>query len=263
MAKNKKRISCALTIAGSDPSGGAGLQADLKTFYRFGVYGMSVITLQTVQNTRSVFDVKINPPGLVKAQLEAVLSDISPDAIKTGALGNRAVIESVAKKLKGVKVPVVADPVMVSKHGKMLLTVKAARYMVEKFFPRVTLLTPNILEAEWLSGQKIRSVEQMIQAALAIAAMGPKAVLVKGGHKKGKAVDVLYAGGEITYYLSERYPMRHTHGTGCTYSAAIAAGLAKGRSVQDAVDEAKKFISKAIQTAPGLGKGIGPVNHFA
>jgi hydroxymethylpyrimidine/phosphomethylpyrimidine kinase len=253
----------ALTIAGSDPSGGAGIQADLKTFHQFGVYGMSVITLLTVQNTQRVDAVEVMPPDLVRRQLEAVLEDIPPQAAKTGALGSSGVIEVVAACAARFEFPLVVDPVMISKHGAPLMDPEARDTLARHLLPRAFLVTPNLHEAAALAGFAVADPGDMERAARAIAALGPEAVLVKGGHLPGEAVDVLYYQGAIRHFTAPRVESRGTHGTGCTYSAAVAAGLAKGCDLGAAVEIAKSFITRAIESSPGLGKGCGPVNHHA
>ena len=253
----------ALTIAGSDPSGGAGLQADLKTFHQFGVYGEAVVTLVTVQNTISVSRVECLDAGLVTAQLRAVVVDIPPGAAKTGALGNAAIIEAVAAEAAGWRFQLVIDPVMVSKHGASLIGVDAVAALKSKLFPLAALVTPNLDETRALTGRAVTDLEGMRDAASAILDLGPKAVLIKGGHLVGPADDVLYDGYNWLTLHAERVPTPHTHGTGCTYSAAIAAGLAKGQPLVEAVAIAKRFITEAIRTNPGLGAGSGPVNHHA
>ena len=250
----------ALTIAGSDPSGGAGLQADLKTFHQHGVYGMAAVTLLTVQNTVSVSRVEVMAADLVKQQVEAVLSDIPPGAVKTGALGSAAIIEVIAALC--FNAPLVVDPVMVSKHGHALLAEDAQRVLRTKLLPVTTLLTPNTLEAAALLGTPVGSLAQAESAARALAQLGPKAVLVKGGHLTGpEAIDVLFLDGRIIHVASPRLDTKHTHGTGCTYSAAITAGLAKGLSLEDAVRAAKAWLTRALASPPAVGHGIGPVNH--
>ena len=255
-------IPTALTIAGSDPSGGAGIQADLKTFHQHKVYGMAVITLLTAQNTRGVRAVYVMKPAQVVRQLEAVLADILPGAAKTGALGDEKIIRAIAHSARRFRFPLVVDPVMVSKHGAPLLEKNAVRVFIKELIPCAALVTPNLYEAEILSGIRVRDPGSMEKAARIIAGFGPKAVLVKGGHLKGNAVDLLYHAGQVHLFSSPRIRTRHTHGTGCTYSAAITAQLAKGKSLFAAVASAKKFITAAIRTAPGLGHGMGPVNHF-
>jgi hydroxymethylpyrimidine/phosphomethylpyrimidine kinase len=253
----------ALTIAGSDPSGGAGLQADLKTFHQFGVYGEAVITLVTVQNTVGVRRLECLAPDLVAQQIEAVLDDLPPAAAKTGALGNRAIVEAVAGLARRFAFPLVVDPVMVSKHGAPLIDGAARQALVQGLFPRARVITPNLPEAEALAGLSIRTPEDMCRAALRLRELGAAAVLVKGGHLPGAAVDVLLDGGGWYEYSAERIDTRHTHGTGCTYSAAIAACLALGMPLPAAVRRAKDFLTEAIRTNPGLGAGAGPVNHHA
>lgn len=254
----------ALTIAGSDPSGGAGLQADLKTFHQFGVYGMSVATLLTVQNTRCVSAVELLAPQFVAAQLDACLSDIPPAAAKTGALGDAALIELLAQRAADFAFPLVVDPVMVSKHGDALLPPNAAEALAGALLPRATLVTPNIPEAEALTGLEIRTPQDMEAAARALVERGPRAVLVKGGAFSSSAsVDVLCIDGRVEPLESSRIDTVHTHGTGCVLSAAITAGLARGVGLVDAVRAAKRFVAAAIKTAPGLGAGRGPVNMHA
>ncbi len=252
----------ALTIAGSDPSGGAGMQADLKTFHQFGVYGEAVITLLTVQNTRRVSRVEIMDAALVREQIEAVIEDIPPGAIKTGALGDARVIAIVAAFQFAV--PLVVDPVMISKHGVPLLAPTAVDTLRKYLLPRATLLTPNIPEAEVLTGIGVQSLDDARRAAAALLAMGAGAVLIKGGHFTHTATDLLVtSAGVERLYPAAHIDTPHTHGTGCTYSAAIAAELAKGTELAEAVARAKAFITAAIATNPGLGGGSGPVNHHA
>jgi hydroxymethylpyrimidine/phosphomethylpyrimidine kinase len=252
----------ALTIAGSDPSGGAGIQADLKTFHQRGVYGTSVITLLTVQNTQRVSRVEILAPDLIDAQLQAVLEDIPPAAAKTGALGNEEVAGLIAERAARFNFPLVVDPVMISKHGVLLLRKQAQKVIVEDLIPHAFVVTPNLYEATLLAEMTVDSIDSMEKAAKRIASMGPGAVLVKGGHLPGEAVDVLYWKGAFRHYSAPRIETPHTHGTGCTYSAVITAELAKGRALDEAVHSAKRFISRAIESNPGLGKGQGPINLF-
>jgi hydroxymethylpyrimidine/phosphomethylpyrimidine kinase len=255
--------STALTIAGSDPSGGAGIQADLKTFHQFGVYGMSVVTLLTVQNTMRVSSVDPLSADYVERQLDAVLEDIPPQAAKTGALGSPEIIAMMARRAAEFLFPLVVDPVMISKHGAALLVEPARRTLAEELLPRAFLVTPNLPEAAALAGIDVDDLESMEAAAKRIAGMGPKAVLVKGGHLADDATDILYHEGRFERFAGPRLDSRHTHGTGCTYSAAITAELAKGVHLAEAVRRAKSFITNAISGAPGLGKGCGPVNHHA
>ncbi|MCC7497618.1 MAG: bifunctional hydroxymethylpyrimidine kinase/phosphomethylpyrimidine kinase [Bryobacterales bacterium] len=255
--------SIALTIAGSDPSGGAGIQADLKTFHQFGVYGEAVVTLVTVQNTLRVDRVHVLDPTLVSQQLEAVLEDLPPAAAKTGALGDEAVVDAVAAIAGWFRFPLVVDPVMISKHGASLMSEPARLAMLEHLLPHATLVTPNLPEAAALASMEVDSLATMREAAARIARSGCKAVLVKGGHLEGMAVDVLYSNHGWSEFRATRFETPHTHGTGCTYSAAITAALALGVPLYDAVERAKRFITEAIRTNPGLGHGSGPVNHHA
>jgi len=253
----------ALTIAGSDPSGGAGIQADLKTFHQFGVYGEAVITLITVQNTTAVDRVECLPADLVAQQIRGVTTDIPPAAAKTGALGNRAIIEAVAEAAAGFAFPLVVDPVMVSKHGAPLLAGDAIEALKVRLLPRAFLLTPNLEEAGMLTGMDVHNIADMRAAAEMLTAMGPRAVLVKGGHLAGDATDILFFENEWLELPSPRIETRHTHGTGCTYSAAITASLARGDDIRVAVRRAKSYIIEAIRSSPRLGAGSGPVNHHA
>jgi hydroxymethylpyrimidine/phosphomethylpyrimidine kinase len=243
----------ALTIGGSDPSGGAGVQADLKTFHQFGVYGEAAITLITVQNSTRVSRVEILPPQLVSEQIAAVVEDIPPAAAKTGALGSPEVIRAVAQAAATFAFPLVVDPVMISKHGSPL-----GGDGIEELIPYAALVTPNLPEAEALTG-----TADARRAACRLREMGARAVLIKGGHSDGDAIDLLFDGADFIEFPAPRIATRHTHGTGCTYSAAITAGLASGLPLRDAVARAKRFIHQAIATNPGLGRGCGPVNHFA
>jgi hydroxymethylpyrimidine/phosphomethylpyrimidine kinase len=256
-------VPVALTIAGSDPSGGAGIQADLKTFHQSGVYGEAVITLITVQNTAGVGRVECLDPRLVWEQIEAVFDDIPPGAVKTGALGTRAIVEAVAAAAREWKCPLVVDPVMISKHDARLLPPDAAETLRLSLLPLAALITPNLEEARALAGIGVNDLEQMREAARRIAGMGAHAVLIKGGHLKGDAADLLFADGEFHCFTAPRVHTPHTHGTGCTYSAAITALLARGVALPEAVGRAKAFIDEAIRTNPGLGRGCGPVNHHA
>ena len=253
----------ALTIAGSDPSGGAGIQADLKTFHQFGVYGEAVVTLLTVQNTVRVSRVVVMPPALVAEQLAAVLEDIPPAAAKTGALGSAEMVEAVARAAADFPFPLVVDPVMVSKHGLSLLPDTAVSAIRELLLPRAFLITPNVPEAEALTGVSIHNLEDMRRAACRLRELGAHAVLIKGGHLEGDATDLLFHGEQWHEFPAPRVATPHTHGTGCTYSAAITAALALGLPLPGAVALAKRFIHRAILTNPGLGKGSGPVNHHA
>jgi hydroxymethylpyrimidine/phosphomethylpyrimidine kinase len=249
-----------MTIAGSDPSGGAGIQADLKTFHQFGVYGEAAITLLTVQNTVTVAGLKVMDVGFVRRQIEAVLADIPPAAVKTGALGSEWMIRMVAK----LDLPkLVVDPVMVSKHGASLMTEEARHALAAKLLPNAYLVTPNLPEAAALTGIDVDDLAGMREAAQRIAVLGARSVLIKGGHLAGDAVDLLLHKGGFYELRAPRIETPHTHGTGCSYSAAITALLAQGSDVPQAVTQAKAWITEAIRTNPGLGRGSGPVNHFA
>ncbi|MFN8390232.1 MAG: bifunctional hydroxymethylpyrimidine kinase/phosphomethylpyrimidine kinase [Bdellovibrionota bacterium] len=252
-----------LTIAGSDPSGGAGIQADLKTFHQHGVYGTSVITLLTVQNTKSVELVHTLSPDLVLKQLQAVLSDIPPQAAKTGALGDPEVIDAISLRAAKFDFPLVIDPVMISKHGAPLLSPDATHVLRKQLLPYAYLVTPNIPEAEQLSEWDISNVAAMEKAAVTISKLGPRNVLVKGGHLESEATDVLYYDKQLYRFPSPRIETTNTHGTGCVYSAAITAHLSCRKGLLPAVKSAKSFVTAAIQTNPGLGMGAGPINMHA
>jgi len=256
-------VPIALTVAGSDPSGGAGIQADLKTFHQFGVYGEAAITLLTVQNTVGVSRVQVMEPQLVTEQLEAILADVPPHAAKTGALGSAEVVRAVARVMAKWDFPLVVDPVMISKHGARLLPEDAVKMICDELIPCATLITPNVPEAEALCSLEIRSPKDMKLAAAILRGMGAKAVLIKGGHLEGDAIDLLYSDETFYQVPGLRIDTKHTHGTGCTFSAAITASLASGLTMVDAVARAKRFIQEAIRTNPGLGSGTGPVNHHA
>lgn len=253
----------ALTIAGSDPSGGAGIQADLKTFHQFGVYGEAAITLLTVQNTQGVSRVEVVDADLVVQQIEAMVTDIPPAAAKMGALGSAEIVEALAELASSFSFPLVVDPVMFSKNGARLLAAGAEETLKKKLLPCASLLMPNIQEAEALTGMKIRDEEDMQAAGERLRDFGCKAVLIKGGHGIGDAVDILSAPGLPKRFSTQRVHTPHTHGTGCTYAAAITAGLALGNPLHEAIRIAKQFVQSAILSAPGLGGGQGPVNHFA
>ncbi len=253
----------ALTIAGSDPSGGAGIQADLKTFHQLGVFGEAAITLITVQNTLGVQRVEVLAPDLVEAQIGSVLDDIPPQAGKTGALGSIAVVRAVARMAETFQFPLVVDPVMISKHGAPLLSEEAARAMRDELVPKAYLLTPNLPEAAALTGRPVETLAHRKDAARFLCGLGARAVLVKGGHSSGPtSTDLLLLDGAFTEFPADRIETIHTHGTGCTYSAAITALLATGLDLPRAILQAKRFITEAIQSNPGLGKGAGPVNHW-
>ena len=254
-----------LTIAGSDSSGGAGIQADLKTFAALGTYGMSCICALTAQNTKGVTMVTNTPVDMVQAQLEAIYDDVPPDGAKTGMLATPAIVETVADFLAAhTGAPLVVDPVMVATSGDILLEGAAIKTYKKKLIPLATLITPNIPEAEVLTGLAIHTEEDMKQAAAQLMDYGCQAVLVKGGHQVMEATDILYDGNTYTRFPGQRIDTENTHGTGCTLSSALAASLAKGMSLADAVQEAKTYISGAIARAKtdSVGHGHGPVHHF-
>lgn len=254
-----------LTIAGSDSGGGAGIQADLKTFSALGVYGMTAITAVTVQNTLGVTGFEAMSPSNVRDQIDAVSSDIGVDAAKTGMLANAAIVEAVAGAVEAAGIPnLVVDPVSVSKHGHALLAPDAVEVLRILVLPLATVVTPNLPEAESLSGLRVETPDDMRRAAEAIAELGPRAVLVKGGHAATGDVstDLLFVAGEETWLTAPRVDTRHTHGTGCTLSAAIAAHLARGAGLLEAVRAGKAFVTEAIRHALPLGAGIGPVDQL-
>ena len=261
-SQNETSIPRALTIAGSDSGGGAGIQADLKTFAALGVYGLSALTAITAQNTQGVRAAQELPPELVEAQIEAVLEDIGADAAKTGMLASSAIIEVVARCVSRWNLRLVVDPVMVAKGGDPLLQPEAITTLSSVLLPLAEVVTPNLLEAEALTGQRVETLDDMRAAARAIAALGPRHVVVKGGHRAADPVDVYFDGKRFAELRAERISTRHTHGTGCTFSAAITALLARGYTVPEAIAEAKTYITGAIRYAPGIGHGHGPVAHF-
>ena len=254
----------ALTIAGSDSSGGAGLQADLKTFAAHGVYGTSAVTAVTAQNTLGVVCWTAIAADLVTAQIEAVAGDLGADAVKTGMLANAAIVEAVGAAIESLDLSnVVVDPVMVAKGGHRLLDDEAIVALRAELLPRAMIVTPNVPEAEALAGVRIRGVADMHEAARRIHALGPRVVLVKGGHLDGpEVVDVVVGDGDTFELSRPRIETVHTHGTGCTYASAIAANLALGRHVRDAIERAREYVDGAIRHAPGLGRGHGPLGHF-
>lgn len=258
-------VAKALSIAGTDPSGGAGIHADLKTFQELHVYGMTVITAVVSQNTMGVKTFLDMPLELIENQIDAVFEDIRPDAIKTGMLSQPAVIQLVARKMSQYGINnYVMDPVMVAKSGDALLAEAAKKELVEKLLPLTTLVTPNIPEAEVITGRTITTVDEMKDAAKQIVEQyGSTAVLVKGGHLDGEARDIFYDGSGFDELTSPRFHTKHTHGTGCTLSAAVAAELAKGYPLLEAVATAKTYITDAITNPIALGRGHGPVNHWA
>jgi hydroxymethylpyrimidine/phosphomethylpyrimidine kinase len=252
----------AMTIAGSDSGGGAGVQADLKTFQALGVYGTSTLTAVTAQNTLNVRAVHEIPIELVGAQIDAVMEDIGVDAAKTGMLSSAEIIGTVAERVRFWRLDrLVVDPVMVSKSNDRLLREDAVQALVRDLLPLALVLTPNLPEAEVLVGRSLSTEDEIRQAAREIHALGPRSVVMKGGHRQGEAVDVLFDGQTFQAFSSERFDTPNTHGTGCTFSAAIAAGLAQGLDVIDAVGAAKRYVSEAIRRSTPLGGGHGPVAH--
>ena len=259
------RPAIALTIAGSDSGGGAGIQADLKTFHRLGVFGTSVITAVTAQNTRGVTAWRAVEADLVRAQLDAVAEDLRPHALKSGMLGDATVVCTVADGLARHRLDrYVLDPVMVATSGDLLLEEGAVEAIRTVLLPRALLVTPNLDETAVLLGRPVRTPGEMADAARALTGLGARAALVKGGHLAGpEVVDVLFDGREIREFRRARIETSNLHGTGCTLSAAITAGLAMGRPLPDAVDSALAFVHRGIATAPGLGSGHGPLNFWA
>lgn len=258
-------LARALTVAGSDSGGGAGIQADLKTFHQLGVYGMSALTAITAQNTLGVAAVYPLTAEAVASQMEEVLRDIGTDAIKTGMLFDAEIIAAVSAKIRQYQVEqVVVDPVMVAKGGAKLLRDEAIEALKQQLLPLAMAVTPNLPEAECLSGMTIRQLADMKEAAKRICEMGPRCVIVKGGHLEAdEIIDLLYDGEQFHLFPHQRVQTRHTHGTGCTFSAALTAQLAKSTDTLVAVEQAKRFIINAIATAPQLGGGHGPTNHWA
>ncbi|MBU3092075.1 bifunctional hydroxymethylpyrimidine kinase/phosphomethylpyrimidine kinase [Clostridium sp. CM028] len=258
-----------LTIAGSDSSGGAGVQADLKSLSASGVYGMSVITAITAQNTMGVFAVQDLGEEIIKAQIDAIFTDIVVDAVKIGMVSVISTIDVISEKLKQYKPKnVVLDPVMISKSGYSLLKPESKTALVKKLIPLASIITPNVPEAEEILKEvnsditSIETVVDMESAAKEMYKLGCKNVLLKGGHMQGEAVDVFYDGSEITHFTSERINTKNTHGTGCTLSSAIAANLALGYSMKDSIKNSKQYITTAIKHSLDIGHGVGPTNHF-
>ncbi|GAB4075152.1 bifunctional hydroxymethylpyrimidine kinase/phosphomethylpyrimidine kinase [Barrientosiimonas marina] len=257
-------IPKALTIAGTDPTGGAGIQADLKTFQELKSYGMSVITSVVAQNTTGVQDVQNMSSSMIKQQLESVMDDIPFQSFKTGMLANVPIMEAVYAELAQLDVPYVMDPVMVTTSGDTLVSEEARDYLREALLPLAAVVTPNIPEAEVLTGMTIQTADDMKQASQQIVhKYNAGAALVKGGHMQGKAVDFLYDGQTIHTFTAERIETSNTHGTGCTYSAAITAYLSQGYTLYDAVRLAKAFVTSAIRHSFSIGHGSGPTNHWA
>ena len=256
-------MKTALTIAGSDCSGGAGIQADLKTMSALGVFGMSVIVSVVAENTARVLSIEDISPKVIADQIDAVFEDIPPDAVKVGMLSTPACMEAVAAGLKKYRPRhVVIDPVMYAKNGSPLMQESAISALLSTVLPLATLLTPNIPEAEKLAGMEISSEADMREAARRIQALGPQNVLVKGGHAQGEARDILLCGEDFHVFASRRIPTKNTHGTGCTLSSAITAYLARGEALPEAVRKAKEYVTGAIEHALPLGHGCGPTHHF-
>jgi hydroxymethylpyrimidine/phosphomethylpyrimidine kinase len=255
-------VAKALTIAGSDSGGGAGIQADLKTFSAFRVFGMSVVTAITAQNSVGVHGVHDVPVAFVAAQIDAVLSDFGTDAIKIGMLSSPAIVTTVADRLGGTTAPIVLDPVMIAKSGDPLLRPEAREALAQRMVPRAHVVTPNLPEAAVLAGMAVETEKDMEEAARRIHRLGARHVLVKGGHLKDSATDILFDGARFTRFTAERIPSTSTHGTGCTFSSAIAAGLAHGRDLDQAIREAKAYVTATIREGFRPGRGVGVLRHF-
>ena len=258
------KIPRVLIIAGSDSGGGAGIQADLKTVSALGAFGMTAITALTAQNTTGVYGVLEIEPKFVVGQIEACVSDIGCDAVKTGMLASTAIIDAVAAAISDRRLaPLVVDPVMIAKSGAPLLNPDAVEALKTKLLPLATVVTPNLHEAGALTGREIKTLEQMREAARAIRELGPENVVIKGGHLESTAADVLYDGHEFTEFRAERIDTKNTHGTGCIFASAIAASLAHKKTVRESVTAAKDFITAAIRASLAIGKGYGPANPMA
>jgi len=263
MAQRNVTIPRVLIVAGSDSSGGAGIQADLKTVSALGAYGMTAITALTAQNTMGVFEVVETDARFVVRQMEVCFADIGCDAVKTGMLSNAAIIEAVAATLHERRpCPLVVDPVMIAKSGTPLLHPQGVEALTKILLPLATVVTPNLHEAGALLGREIKTLKQMREAARAIRNLGPENVVIKGGHLEGDAVDVLFDGREFFEFRAGRVRTKNSHGTGCIFSSAIAAGLAKGKTVQESVAGAKEFVTLAISSGLPLGSGQGPANPW-
>lgn len=271
MTQSGRIIPAAMTIAGSDSGAGAGVQADLKTFAALGIFGTSVLTAITAQNTVAVTAVHELPTDVIEAQIEAVISDIGADAVKTGMISSCVIIECVTTYLKDSikKYPdmtglrqIVVDPVMVAKSGDALLQEEAVGALRELLVPLAAVVTPNIPEAETLTGLTITTDDDVNKAAKMIVAMGAASVVIKGGHREGPATDVYFDGSSFREFTSPRFDTVNTHGTGCTFASAVAAGLAQGKKTEDAVGQAKEFVTEAIRNSFPVGHGHGPLNHF-
>jgi hydroxymethylpyrimidine/phosphomethylpyrimidine kinase len=252
----------ALTIAGSDSGGGAGIQADLKTFSAFRVFGMSVLTAITAQNSVGVQGVLNLPPDFVGKQIDSVLSDFGADAVKVGMLSTAPIIGAVAGRLAARREPIVLDPVMIAKSGDPLLEPDARAALIKEMLPLAQVVTPNLHEAGALAGMTVETEAEMEEAARRILRLGPRNVVVKGGHLPDSATDILWNGRELTRFTAPRLASAGTHGTGCTFSAAIAAGLARGYALGDAIREAKAYVTAAIREGFQAGRGVGALRHF-
>ena len=260
---NAQPIPKAMTIAGSDSGGGAGIQADLKTFAALGVYGASALTAITAQNTVAVTAVHELPVDLIAAQIDAVVTDIGVDAVKTGMLSSAAIVETVAAAVqRHALTNLVVDPVMIAKSGDALLRPEAVNALRDRLLPLAAVVTPNLPEAETLTGLSITTDADIRRAAERIVGRGARAVVVKGGHRDGPAVDLFYDGVRFQEFTAPRLDTRNTHGTGCTFAAALAAGLAQGQDLMAAVAQAKDYVTEAIRHAYPLGQGHGPLHHF-
>ena len=256
-------IPKAMTIAGSDSGGGAGIQADLKTFAALGVYGASALTAITAQNTVAVTAVHELPTDLIQAQIDAVVTDIGVDAVKTGMLSSAAIVAAVAASLQNHAIAnIVVDPVMIAKSGDALLQPDAVAALRTHLLPLATVVTPNLPEAETLTGSSLQTAAALRQAAEQIVGMGARSVVIKGGHRAGPAADLFYDGVNFQEFTAPRIDTKNTHGTGCTFAAAIAAGLAQGKTLAAAVAQAKDYVTAAIQHSYPLGQGHGPLHHF-
>ena len=257
------RPPIAMTIAGSDSGGGAGIQADLKTFSAMGVFGTSTLTAITAQNTVGVTAVHEIPTDVISAQIDAVITDIGADAVKTGMLSSSAIVETVADAIRRHEVTnLVVDPVMVAKSGDRLLREEAISSICNYLLPLAAVVTPNIPEAEDLTGRAISTDDDVRRAAVSILAMGARAVVIKGGHRDGPPTDVFYDGERFREFTAERIPSTNTHGTGCTFASAVAAGLAHGLALPRAVAQAKEYVTAAIRASYPIGQGHGPLHHF-
>ena len=261
-ARPLENVPTALSIAGSDSGGGAGIQADLKVFMAFGCHGMSAVTALTAQNTTGVTGVHEVPAAFVVEQIQAVVSDLGVDAAKTGMLASAEIVEAVAEAVVVHRIsPLVVDPVSVSKHGSRLLAEDAVDALKTRLLPHAALITPNLHEAQMLLGHSVNTLEEMKEAARELADLGPEAVLVKGGHLRGKdAVDVFFDGASVEELRGPRFDTQDTHGTGCVLAAAVTAGLARGAGMPESVSDAKAFVAGAIERSLRLGSGYGPVN---